>query len=94
MSPRLSVREIAALHLVATGHSLDTAGAAMHLAPGTVKGYLRTASAAFGTRERAHTVAEAFRRGYLAVDPITGTIVANPYAPARAIRLRPDEETS
>lgn len=85
MSPHLAAREITALHLIATGHSLAAAGAVMHLAPGTIKHYLRTASAVLGTRERAHTVGEAFRLGYLATDPITREIVANPYGrPVRA----------
>lgn len=89
VTPRLAAREIAALYLVATGHSLDAAGAALHLSPETVKFYLRTASIELGTRERAHTVAEAFRLGYLATDPVTREIVANPYArPVRSLTSR------
>lgn len=79
MTPQLTAREIAVLHAVATGHSTEQTGALVFLSPRQVKWYLTRAARALGTRDRTHTVAEAFRLGYLATDPITRTIKANPY---------------
>jgi DNA-binding CsgD family transcriptional regulator len=90
MTGPLSVREITALHLIATGSSLEQAGDFMYLSPETVKHYLHTAYKALGVHERGHAIGEAFRRGYLAVDPLTNTILANPYRrPVRHMRRTP-----
>ena len=79
VTPVLTIREVAALHLIATGHSVPQAARAMGASTDAVQHYLRTASVTLGTRERAHTVAAAFRHGYLTLDPIHHQVVANPY---------------
>lgn len=94
MTPHLTAREIQVLHAVATGHSTEETGRRVFLGPRQVKWHLTRAARALGTRDRTHTVAEAFRLGYLAIDPVTRAIVANPYGrPVRPAAL-PVEATS
>lgn len=75
----LSTREIQILHAIATGQDPDSVAKTIDRAPRTVKEHLTSAYRALGARDRGHALGEAFRLGYLAVDPISRQIVANPY---------------
>ena len=71
----LSSRELEVLHWLSLGKSAEDVAAILDLSISTVMFHCRSAAQKYGTVNRTHTVAEAFRRGDLPIDeelPIAG----------------------
>ncbi|GAA3258799.1 response regulator [Dactylosporangium siamense] len=64
----LSARELEVLHLIADGATNRAAAATLFISEATVKSHLLHIYTKLGVNDRAAAVAEAFRRGLLAVD--------------------------
>lgn len=64
----LSSRERQVLHWLSLGKSAEEAGLIIGLSISTVMFHCRSAAQKYGTVNRTHTVAEAFRRGDLPID--------------------------
>lgn len=64
----LSPRELEVLHWFSLGKSAEDVAAILDLSISTVMFHCRSAAQKYGTVNRTHTVAEAFRRGDLLID--------------------------
>jgi DNA-binding CsgD family transcriptional regulator len=64
----LSSREREVLHWLSLGKSAEDVATILDLSISTIMFHCRTAAQKYGTVNRTHTVAEAFRRGDLPID--------------------------
>lgn len=67
----LSLREREVLHWLSLGKSAEDVATILDLSISTIMFHCRGAARKYGTVNRTHTVAEAFRRGDLPIEPIS-----------------------
>lgn len=72
----MSSREREVLHWLSLGKSAEDVAAILGLSVSTIMFHCRSAATKYGTGNRTHTVAEAFRRGDLTIEaalPVAGS---------------------